>query len=181
LMQKIASHKHLFINDRSVQSPGSICAAMRRAVMRDGVKVVFIDYLQKIDFGERDSVREIERGMNLIAATARDLNVAVVALSQVPKSADKSQKSALISMADVKSSGAIAEAADVAISITDPNRHKEDKSHIRHLKFMIEGRDIPNRILDVQGDLRFGRFNSLVNDEPSLEPNNSGEDSTCFA
>ena len=162
MIQQIASAGRLHINDRSVHTPESICAEIRRAVMKYGIKVVFIDFLQKINFGPKDHVAEIERGVNLIVSTARDLGVAVVALSQVPKSAEKKAKGDNINMGDVKSSGAFAEAADCSISMTDPNRHQESDQDTRHLKFVVEGRDVRSRVLDIHADLRYGDFHSLI-------------------
>jgi replicative DNA helicase len=166
MQRRIATPGLLHINDRSVHTPESICAEMRRAVMRHGVKVVFIDFLQRINFGRKDVVAEIERGVNLIASTARDLSVAIIALSQVPKSAEKKGKGEHIHMGDVKSSGAFAEAADCSIAITDPDRHRDTESGVRYLKFVVEGRDVRSRMLDIQADLRYGHFNTLTRDEP---------------
>jgi len=165
LMRQIASPGRLVINDRSTHTPESICAEMKRAVMQHGVKVVLIDFLQRITFGNKDLVSEIERGINLIAATARSLNVAVIALSQVPKSAEKKAAGENITMGDVKSSGAFAEAADCSIAITDPNRHKESNLPTRDLRFVVEGRDLRSRVLDIRADLRYAHFNTLTRDE----------------
>lgn len=170
-VQSNCGEGQLQINDRAVQTPASICAAMRRAAIRHGVKVVFIDYLQKIAWADgTPSVLDISRGMNLIAATAKRLNLAVIGLSQVPKSVEKQAREQMINLGDVKDASAFAETADCAIAITDPERHKEGPERgVRNLKLLIEQRDGPTRVLDVRADLRFGHFFALTRESaPAL-------------
>ncbi len=167
LVREIASKKLLFINDRSRHTPESICGEMRRSKLRYGIKVAFIDFLQKIDWGQKDIVTEIEKGVNLIAATGRDLGVAIIGLSQAPKAAEFKGPKQNLTLADVKSSGALAEAADCAIAITDPDRHKETEDGIKKLRFLVEGRDIRSRILEIRADLRYGFFNCITPEAPT--------------
>lgn len=161
----------LCVDDRAVQTPETICSAMRRAAMRDSVKVVFIDYLQRIAWSPKQaSVADIGRGMNLIAATAKRLGVAVIALSQVPKSVEQQPAKKLITLGDVKDAAVFAEVADASVAITDPNRHKQGSRPQRLLKFLVEQRDGPTRVLDIQADLRYGHFESVLRGDIRQEP-----------
>lgn len=170
IMQHVGSGL-LCVDDRAVQTPESVCSAMRYAAMKDGVKVVFIDYLQRIAWSPKQpSVADIGRGMNLIAATAKRLGVAVIALSQVPKSVEQQPAKKLITLGDVKDAAVFAEVADASVAITDPNRHKQGSRPQKLLKFLVEQRDGPTRVLDIQADLRYGHFESVVRGDPNQEP-----------
>ena len=164
VMQHVGEGR-LIVDDRAVQTPQSICSAMRRAVIKHKTRVVFIDYLQRIQWADGPvALSDIARGMNLIASTAKRLGVVVVGLSQVPKSVEKQPQGKLINLGDVKDAAVFAEVADCAIAITDTQRNDEVNSGPqRYLKFLIQQRDGESRVLDIQADLRYGRFVDLVN------------------
>lgn len=153
----------LKVNEVSLQTPGMICAAIRRDHAERGTKLVLIDYLQKINWGGgRDTRNEIKAGMGLIWATCRDLGITLVGLSQVPKSAGDKMgrtKSNLVTINDAKDSGVFAEMCDCAISITDETRDRE--SNPKTFKFLIQQRDGATRLLTVMGDMRYGNFHSI--------------------
>lgn len=162
-VQEHCADGQLVIDDRAVQTPETICRAMRQAALARGVKVVFIDYLQRISWAEGTaSVSDIARGLSQIAATAKRFNLAVVGLSQVPKGVEQRGGGQLINLSDVKDAAAYAEVADCSIAITDPNRHQPSPVPQRHLRFLVEQRDGESKIIDVQADLRYGHFHALI-------------------
>ena len=78
-----------------------------------GVEVIFIDFLTLINFGEARTPKW-ERVGNLIReikALARELNVPIIALSQLGRQAEAKEPS----MADLRQSGEIEEAADIVM------------------------------------------------------------------
>lgn len=162
-VQEHCASGQIVIDERAVQTPEMICRAMRQAAVAKGVKVVFIDYLQRISWSDgTPSVGDIARGLSMIAATAKRYDLAVIGLSQVPKGVEQRGSGQLITLADVKDAAAYAEVADCSIAITDPNRHQPSPTPQRHLRFLIEQRDGESKIIEVEADLRYGRFQSIV-------------------
>jgi replicative DNA helicase len=113
----------LYISD----SPSKILdirALTRRMVKDYGVKIIFIDYISLITSEDpraprHEQVSEISRSLKAIA---RELNIPVVALSQLGREIEKSEKRSRPVLADIRESGSIEQDADVVIFI---HRNKE--------------------------------------------------------
>lgn len=162
-VQKHCANGEIAIDERAVQTPETICRAMRQAAVAKGVKVVYIDYLQRISWADgTPSAGDIARGLSMIAATAKRYDQAVVGLSQVPKGVEQRGAGQLITLADVKDAAAYAEVADCSIAITDPNRHQPSPIPQRHLRFLVEQRDGESKVIEVEADLRYGRFQAMI-------------------
>lgn len=78
------------IYDRSAPTLDEIARLARKWVKEHGVRVLFVDYLQRISHPKAqnriDEVSEVARGLKTIA---RDLNISVVCLAQVKAEVDK--------------------------------------------------------------------------------------------
>lgn len=102
-------------------------AKVRRA-SKNGVKVVFIDYVQRMDFQLRQKkelnfATVISHTVSQLADIAKENDVAIVILSQVANRAEKQEAT----IADLKDSGGIAEGADCILILNNQDRIK--KSH----------------------------------------------------
>jgi replicative DNA helicase len=89
-----------------------------------GVKIIFIDYISLITSEDpraprHEQVAEISRALK---AVARELDIPVVALSQLGREIEKSEKRSRPVLADIRESGSIEQDADVVIFI---HRNKE--------------------------------------------------------
>jgi len=122
----------LFIDDSPALSPSEVRARARRLMREEGqLGLIVLDYLQLMQVpGKSDNrtneVSEISRGLK---ALAKELNVPVIALSQLNRGLeqrpDKRPK-----MADLRESGAIEQDADVIMFIYRDevyNEESEDK------------------------------------------------------
>ncbi len=112
----------LYIDDTSNISCMEIRAKARKLILRYGVKMVVVDYLQLMK-GEGQSreqeVSSISRGLKSIA---KDLDIPVIALSQINrKSEDRADKRPQLS--DLRESGAIEQDADMVIFIYRPSMY----------------------------------------------------------
>jgi replicative DNA helicase len=132
---------------------------VRQASQR-GVKVIFIDYLQRMNFEKRSNSNDakiIADTCSQIADIAKEFNVAIIYLSQLRNNADNEM--ADISM--LKDSGGIAEAVDCILIINNIDRieknydeySKKNEAHI-----MVEQRSGVSGVVICDIDLSRAKF-----------------------
>ncbi len=114
---------NLYIDDTPGIRVGEIAAKCRRLKRDHGLKMIIIDYLQLISgpANSRESrqqeVSDISRQLKMIA---RELEVPVIALSQLSRSVEKRDNKRPV-LSDLRESGAIEQDADIVSFI-----HRED-------------------------------------------------------
>ena len=114
---------NLYIDDTPGIRVGEIAAKCRRLKREHGLKMIVIDYLQLISgsANSRESrqqeVSDISRQLKMIA---RELEVPVLALSQLSRSVEKRDNKRPV-LSDLRESGAIEQDADIVSFI-----HRED-------------------------------------------------------
>jgi replicative DNA helicase len=122
---RIASTSHmlaetkLFIDDTPALSPSEMRARARRLAKEHGqLGLIVIDYLQLMQVpGQRDNrVAEISEISRSLKTLAKELNVPVVALSQLNRGLEQRQDKRPV-MSDLRESGAIEQDADLIIFI----------------------------------------------------------------
>jgi len=126
----------LYIDSRKGLSVEQIIASIRRHV-RKGVKVVLIDYLQRIDIPNRSDNRAtaIQKAINKLADAAAKYDVALLILSQLANRAEFGNKP---TVGDFKESGGITEACDCALLLDNIDRTEGNfKTADRTRKFDI--------------------------------------------
>jgi replicative DNA helicase len=117
----------LFISDSPDLKLLDLRAQARRMKSNQGVKVVFVDYITLIGSENRDLPRheQIAEVSRSLKGLARELNIPVIALSQVRRETEGKRPT----LADLRESGSIEQDADVVIFI-----HTEDmKSSVREI------------------------------------------------
>lgn len=128
------SEAPIFIDDSASSTVMDIRAKARRLKMDKGLGLIIIDYLQLMQGRSKSSdnrvqeVAEISRGLKGIA---RELNVPVVALSQLSRAVEM-EKPAIPKLAHLRESGSIEQDADVVMFVyrkaADRNYRFEDLS-----------------------------------------------------
>ena len=109
----------IFIDDTPGVSVLEMRTKARRAAHEQPLGLIIIDYLQLMSAGRRtdgnrvQEVSEISRGLKLIA---RELNVPVVALSQLSRSVE-SRSPQIPQLSDLRESGSIEQDADIVMFI----------------------------------------------------------------
>ena len=109
----------IFIDDTPGLSVLEMRTKARRAMHDQPLGLIIIDYLQLMQGSGRDNgnrvqeVSEISRGLKLIA---RELNVPVIALSQLSRSVE-SRSPQIPQLADLRESGSIEQDADIVMFI----------------------------------------------------------------
>ena len=108
----------MLIDDTPGISILELRAKARRMVHEHGVKVLFIDYLQLMSapLVRESREREIASISRSLKGLAKDLNVPVIALSQLNRSVE-SRAGGKPMLADLRESGAIEQDADVVMFI----------------------------------------------------------------
>ena len=108
---------NLYIDDQAGQHINAIRTKARRLVLEKGLDIIFVDYLQLMHGSNQESrtleVGEISQGLKNIA---KELNVPVVALSQLSRAIEQRQ-GRRPQLSDLRESGSIEQDADVVMFI----------------------------------------------------------------
>ena len=127
----IIGNSRLIIDDTPGISISELRSKCRKFKLEQGLDVVIIDYLQLMTGGGRGSdsrQQEISDISRALKGVARELNVPVVALSQLSRAVEKrDDKRPMLS--DLRESGAIEQDADVVMFIyRDDYYHKDTEN-----------------------------------------------------
>ncbi len=123
----VLSKAGIYVDDTSSITATEIGARCRKLMLEKGLDLVVIDYLQLLSAGGRgggnrqQEISEISRTLKILA---NDLNIPIIALSQLSRSSDKEKREPVLS--DLRDSGAIEQDADVVMFIHREGYYKED-------------------------------------------------------
>ena len=134
---KMLSDMNIYIDDVTGHI-NTIKAKTRAAVIRDGIDIIFVDYLSRVQGDKRANkhleVDQISKGLQDIAL---ELKIPVVTLAQLNRNAGHRERPVL---ADLRESGSIEEDADLVLLLNRPNRMKEnDFTEVQVAKNRIRG------------------------------------------
>jgi replicative DNA helicase len=120
-LRKILDAKISLISD-PLLSPDNLHSTIERLVREKGVKLVILDYLQLIIpyRMRRNREQEISTIIRKIKATAKELNIVVLLLSQLNRSVELRGGYKRPMLSDLRESGAIEDDADKVIFIHRP-------------------------------------------------------------
>jgi replicative DNA helicase len=113
---KVAGSPIYFVSGSGVSGIATITALIRRAVRKWGVKLVLVDYLQKIHGSKAAEKKtyEIAEVSGRLKAIASDTKTAVVALAQLNRENEK-DKGRVPRLTDLADSGQIERDADLVL------------------------------------------------------------------
>lgn len=122
----------LFIDDTPSLSIFDLRAKSRRLVSQQGVKIIIVDYLQLMTTGGNfknggNREQEISTISRNLKALAKELNVPVIALSQLSRAVETRGSSKRPILSDLRESGAIEQDADIVSFIYRPEYYKIDE------------------------------------------------------
>lgn len=120
-----------YIDDTPSLSIFELRAKARRMASQYGIQIIFIDYLQLMTTGANNKTGNREQEISTISrnlkALAKELNIPVIALSQLSRAVETrttNNKRPLLS--DLRESGAIEQDADIVAFIYRPEYYKID-------------------------------------------------------
>lgn len=120
----------LHIDDSPALTPTEVRARARRLKRSCDLKLIVIDYLQlmRAGFSSDNRVAEISEISRSLKALARELNVPVIALSQLNRSLENRPNKRPV-MSDLRESGAIEQDADLIVFIYRDEVYNKDSEH----------------------------------------------------
>jgi len=178
----ILSEAPIYIDDSPQIRVVEMRSKARRLHYERGINLIVVDYLQLMQGEDRreNRVQEIGYISRSLKALARDLNVPVIALSQLSRQVDW-RASHVPQLSDLRESGSIEQDADIVIFV-----HREEAYYptIEDWQNQFPDREYPRGIADIiiakhrngptgQIKLRFrhnlAKFENIINiEEPSL-------------
>ncbi len=119
----------IFIDDTPAISIFELRAKCRRLVRQHHIKCVIIDYLQLMSAGTDNRAGTREQEVSTISrslkAIAKELNVPIIALSQLNRSVETRGGNKRPVLSDLRESGAIEQDADMVLFIHRPEYYKQ--------------------------------------------------------
>ncbi|MEO0379245.1 MAG: replicative DNA helicase [Pseudomonadota bacterium] len=182
----------LFIDDTPAIPIAQLAARARRLKRTHGLDVLIVDYLQLVRGGAENRVQEIAEISMGLKAIAKELNIPVVALSQLSRQVEN-REDKRPQLSDLRESGSIEQDADVVMFVFREEYYKErekpgdhdleamgkwqeemERLHGRAEVIIGKQRHGPIGTVDLSFEGRFTRFGNLV--QPWQQQQGGGED-----
>ena len=164
---KMLSDAKIFIDDTPALSPDELRSKARRFKREHDLGLIVVDYLQLMQVGgnsqenRTNEISEISRGLK---ALAKELNVPVVALSQLNRGLE-TRTDKRPQMSDLRDSGAIEQDADVIMFIYRDEYYKKDSDDKGLAEIIIaKQRNGPTGMAKLRFFGEYTRFDNLARD-----------------
>ncbi|MEO6170441.1 MAG: replicative DNA helicase [Lysobacter sp.] len=164
---RMLKESKIFIDDTPGLSPDSLRAKARRLKREHDLGLVVVDYLQlmAVPGNTENRATEISEISRSLKHLAKELNVPVIALSQLNRSLETRADKRPV-MADLRESGAIEQDADVIMFIYRDDYYNKENSPDKGLAEIIIGkqRNGPTGSLKLKFFGEYTRFDNLSHD-----------------
>ncbi len=156
----------LYITDTPNMKLLDLRAQARRMKQQADVKIIFIDYITLVSSENRDlprheQIAEISRSLK---ALARELNIPIVALSQVSRDSEGKRPT----LANIRESGSIEQDADVVMFLHRARVDDDEQSVIETELIVAKQRNGPIGTVKIAFVPKFTRFESLAGNSAHL-------------
>ncbi len=157
---------NIFIDDSPGQNINQIRTKARRLMLEQGVDIIFVDYLQLMHGNTKESraleVGEVSQGLKNLA---KELNVPVVALSQLSRAIELRQNRRP-QLSDLRESGSIEQDADVVIFLDreetwNPDTEKKGSAEV----FVAKHRNGPTGVVELAFINEIASFRNLYKEK----------------
>ncbi len=159
---------NLFIDDAPGLSPSEVRARARRVVREHGpLSMIMVDYLQLMQVpGMSDNrTQEVSEISRSLKSLAKELNVPVVALSQLNRSLEQRSDRRPV-MSDLRESGAIEQDADLIMFIYRDEVYKPETEHKGVAEIIIgKQRNGPIGTINLAFQGKYTRFDNLAHSD----------------
>ena len=153
----------IFIDDSADLNIMELRAKARRLKAEKGVDAIIVDYLQLLNVPGRTESRQQEISFisRSLKALAKDLDIPVIALSQLSRALEARQDKRPM-MSDLRESGAIEQDADVVLFVYRPIVYsKKEEDEGRGEIIISKHRNGPTGIIDVAFVDKYARFENM--------------------
>jgi len=164
----------LWIDDSSILSPMELRAKARRLARneKNGLSLIVVDYLQlmQLPLSTENRVNQISEISRSLKSLAKELNVPVIAISQLNRAVDQRPSKRPI-MSDLRDSGAIEQDADVILFIYREEVYDSEKEGVEGKAEVIIGkqRNGPIGTINLTFLKAFTRFENFISDNYTPE------------
>jgi len=171
----------LYIDDTPALPISQVAARARRLKRTHGLDVLMVDYLQLLKGSSKESrVQEVSEITQGLKAIAKELNIPVIALSQLSRQVEN-REDKRPQLSDLRESGSIEQDADVVMFVYRDEYYRErEKPGDHDLEAMAKWQEIMERVhgkaeviigkqrhgpigtIELSFEGRFTRFSNLV-------------------
>lgn len=133
----VLARSNIFIDDRAAAQIMQMRSVARRLKAEQGLGLIVVDYMQLMSTSRNhDSmVNQVTEISKSLKALARELNVPVLALSQLSRAVES--RGGKPRLSDLRDSGSIEQDADVVMFIHREDRNREDQSENNNIAEII--------------------------------------------
>jgi len=134
------SEASIYLDDTPGLSPLELKAKLRRLQAETDIKLVLIDYLQLMRIGRKkieNRFQEVSEIVREVKASARELGVPIIALSQLSREVEK-RDDKVPKLSDLRETGEIEQTADVVMFIHRPDYYEHSKEATSMATIYIE-------------------------------------------
>ncbi len=167
----VLSGAPLFFFDQPALTALQARSMARRQMREHQIGMILVDYLQLMrspEVAAQGRVQEISDISRALKGLARELEVPVVALSQLSRASEQRGGDRKPQLSDLRDSGAIEQDADIVMFIHRPEYYdKDDESLKGQAELIVEkNRNGPTGRVELTWHSRFTRFSSKSNRQP---------------
>jgi len=156
----------IFIDDTPALSPAELRARARRLKREHDLGLIVIDYLQlmAVPGNKENRATEISEISRSLKAMAKEMNIPVIALSQLNRSLEQRTDKRPV-MADLRESGAIEQDADVILFIYRDEYYNQESSDKGQAEIIIgKQRNGPTGMVKLTFLGQYTRFESIASE-----------------
>jgi replicative DNA helicase len=162
----------VWIDDTPSLSLLEMRSKARRLKVENDVRLVVVDYLQLMRSPEyaENRVQEVSDISRSLKGLARELNIPVIALSQLSRASEQRGGERRPILSDLRDSGAIEQDADIVLFIHRPEMYQKEDSEGNSLEGMAEvivgkHRNGPTGLVNLYFHKQFTRFDNRTERE----------------
>ncbi len=160
------SEAQIFIDDSSMTSMIQLRAKARRIKQKHGLGLVVVDYIQLMETGKAENrQQEIAQISRSLKGLARELEVPVIAISQLNRGVD-SREDHRPRMSDLRESGALEQDADLILFLYREEQYKQTPENQGLAEVIVaKHRSGPTGIIRLRFTGELLRFDNLAFDD----------------
>jgi replicative DNA helicase len=128
----------IYIDDTSAISLLELRAKARKLILKFGIKMIIVDYLQLLTGVGQNREQEISYLSRGLKSIAKDLDIPVIALSQLNRLAE-SRVDRKPQLADLRESGAIEQDADIVMLLHRPGHYGIKTANLNNTERSTDG------------------------------------------